>query len=68
MRELTLAKIQQVAKNSDAAVSEVVKLYNAKPENSDRKAVKGGTRRPRCKDEEKVLSRLAVIKEQREKS
>ncbi|WP_342527200.1 hypothetical protein MKY84_01155 [Chryseomicrobium sp. FSL W7-1435] len=60
MRELSLAKIQQITKKSDAAVLEVVKLYNAKPENSDRKAVKGGTRRPRCKDEEKVLSRFSL--------
>lgn len=58
MRVLSLEKIKSVTKNSNAAVAEVVQIYNSKPENSNRLAIKGGTRKTRCTDEAKVLSRF----------
>lgn len=60
MRILTFEKIQEVTEKSNSIVNEVVNLYNSKPQNSKRLAIKGGTRRPRCKDEEKALSRFTL--------
>ena len=55
MRALRYEDVTKIVKATDARVNDVITRYNEKEENKTIQAVKGGTRRPRDKEEQRVL-------------
>lgn len=55
MRVANLENIEEHIKSTRKLVEEVIAKYNSDPENKERLAIRGGTRRPRDPDEQRVL-------------
>lgn len=55
MRALRYEDVTKIVKATDVRVNDVITRYNEKEENKTIQAVKGGTRRPRDKEEQRVL-------------
>lgn len=55
MRTLRYEDVKKIVKATDERVTDVIRRYNEKEENKTIQAVKGGTRRPRDNEEQRVL-------------
>lgn len=54
MRVMTMDQIKEIIAGKDELVKRVIEEYNSKP-TTKVKAIRGGTRRKRCPDEQRVL-------------